>query len=430
MRTLFILFGTCFVLTLPSKAQFKNILLDDKYLGYNPCEPSITINYKNPNNIVGGAVLDKVYVSEDGGNTWKMSRIKSSYGVFGDPCLVSDRKGNLYYFHLANPKNPERKDSWLDRIVCQVSKDGGKTWSDGSYMGLLPPKDQDKEWAVAHPKKNRIYASWTQFDKYDSKESQDVTNILFSYSKDKGKSWAPAVRINELSGNCLDDDGTVEGAVPSVGPKGEIYVAWALNEKIYFDKSTDGGKTWLDKDIVAATQPGGWTINIPGLNRSNGMPVTAVDLSKGPHRGTVYINWADQRNGEDDTDIFLAKSTDGGMTWSNPLRVNNDAAGKHQFLTWMSVDPKTGKIYIVFYDRRDHEGEETDVYLAWSDDGGANFTNVKISEKPFTPTVGTFFGDYNDIDAFDGTIVPIWTRMDQGRTSVYTTVIKEEQLKK
>ena len=430
-RVIFFLFyfPAFLLLHLTATGQITNILLDDSGFLYQPCEPSITINLKNPDNIVAGAILNKVYVTQDGGKSWSKQRLKSTYGVFGDPCLISDYKGNIYYFHLSDPSHK----GWLspqilDRIVAQYSKDGGKTWSDGGFMGMHHPKDQDKEWAAVNPKNNHIYATWTQFDEYDSKDQKDRTNILFSSSKNKGKKWSKAVVINEISGDCLDDDGTVEGAVPTVGPKGEIYVAWALNEKIYFDRSLDNGKSWMQKDIVAADQPGGWTINIPGLNRSNGMPVTACDVSEGPHRGTIYINWSDQRNGTDDTDIWLVKSTDQGSSWSKPFRVNDDAAGKHQFLNWMSVDPETGYIYIVFYDRRNHQKNETDVYLAWSTDGGVSFTNKKISEKPFTPSPITFFGDYNNISAVKGRICPIWTRMDDGKTSVWTAVISETDL--
>jgi len=70
----------------------------------------------------------------------------------------------------------------------------------------------------------------------------------------------------------------------------------------------------------------------------------------------------------------------------------------------MDVDPITGYIYIVFYDRRNdlHDKNETEVYLAYSKDGGENFTNLKISESPFTPQLGVFFGDYNDISAYNG----------------------------
>lgn len=63
--------------------------------------------------------------------------------------------------------------------------------------------------------------------------------------------------------------------------------------------------------------PGGWDYVIPGLQRCNGLPVTACDLSNGPNRGTIYANWSDQRNGTNDTDVWLSKSEDGGNNWKS-----------------------------------------------------------------------------------------------------------------
>ena len=76
--------------------------------------------------------------------------------------------------------------------------------------------------------------------------------------------------------------------------------------------------------------------------------------------------------------------------------------GKQQFFTWMTVDQATGFIYIVFYDRREHPNEMTDVYLAVSRDGGETFENMKISESPFDPMSSVFFGDYTNISACNG----------------------------
>jgi hypothetical protein len=310
----------------------------------------------------------------------------------------------------------------------QKSKDNGRTWSNGSYFGHNPPKDQDKPWAAVDRQKNILYATWTQFDKYGSKDPNDKSNILFSKSKNGGKSWSKPMQLNQFSGDCADGSNTTEGAVPAVGPNGKLYVAWSWNEKIYFDRSFDGGATWLNNDLVVADQPGGWKFSVPGVNRTNGMPVVACDISGGPFHGTIYVNWADQRNGPDDTDIWISRSRNNGDNWSEPIRVNTDGAGKHQFLTWMAVDQASGALFVVFYDRRDHEGNETDVYLAYSLDGGASFKNVKISEEPFTPEDGTFFGDYNNIDVHKGLITPIWTRMDNGKTSVWTSIIRIEDL--
>jgi hypothetical protein len=97
--------------------------------------------------------------------------------------------------------------------------------------------------------------------------------------------------------------------------------------------------------------------------------------------------------------------------------------GKHQFLSWMAVDQVTGIIYIIFYDRRHYDDEKTDVYLATSADGGITWKNEKISDEPFTPDSDTFFGDYTNIAAHAGVVRPIWTRMDNGKPGVWTALI-------
>ncbi len=400
-----------------SYSQYKNITVNDK--SNRPNETSIAINPLNPLNLVAGANISNYYYSTDGGNTWVCGTLKSKeYGVWGDPCLIFDSKGNSYFFHLAVPSF----DKFIDRIVCQKSTDGGNSWYEpGTYTGHNPPKQQDKEWAIADPfRKDYIYVSWTQFDKYESTKPGDSSNIMFSYSSDAGNSWSPAIRINQNAGDCHDSSNTVEGAVPCVGPNGEIYAGWSGPLGIIFNKSTDGGKTWLSEDKLVCESPGGWCYDIEGLWRCNGLPCTACDISNSPYKGNIYINFSDRRYGENDVDIFLAKSTDGGNTWVEPVRVNTDAQGnkKQQFMSWMSVDPLTGNVYIIFYDRRNYNDTKTDVYLARSTDGGSTFRNINISEKPFIPTDDIFFGDYTGIDARNDFAACIWTRMDKGILSV------------
>ena len=400
-----------------SLAQFQNVMIGDEHF---PEEPSIIINPKNPDQLVAGSNLDNYYVSDDGGYSWTSGRLYSQqYGVYGDPCIIVDTAGSFYFFHLSNPQ----QGSWLDRIVCQKFDFDGQTWNDGSYMGLNGDKDQDKQWAVVDSATNTIYVTWTQFDEYGTSDPSKYTNIMFSKSTDGGQTWSDAVRINEVSGDCVDSDNTVEGAVPAVGPDSEIYVAWSGPEGIVFDRSLDGGETWLDEDIFVADQPGGWDYDIPGIMRCNGLPVTCCDVSNSPYRGTIYVNWTDQRNGTDDTDVWVAKSTDGGNTWSEPLRVNDDQPGKQQFLTWMTVDGANGDVYLVFYDRRNYNDINTDVYIARSTDGGETFENILISESPFYPMSNVFFGDYNNITAYDGQVRPIWTRLHNGSLSIWTAII-------
>jgi len=411
--------------------QFKNIMLDEQAENSRfICEPTIAINPRYPNNIVAGSVLDNIYFTKDGGKTWKKGKLTSPFGVYGDPAVIADPKGNFYYLHLSDPTGGKGgyDTEKLDRIVVQKSTDGGETWSPGEYIGLNHPKDQDKEWAAADTRGN-LYVSWTQFDKYGDPDPGCHSNILFSMSKN-GKKWTEPVTISQLPGNCIDDDNTAEGAVPAVTYDGKVFVAWSNQGKIFLDRSFNGGDLWLTNDIQVAEQPGGWDINIPGHDRCNGMPVLMADNSKSQYRGSLYLVWADQKNGEDDTDIWFTRSHNFGDNWALPMRVNNDGTGKHQYLPWMAVDQETGYIFIVFYDRRNYDDNQTDVYLAYSADGGASFKNIRISENPFTPEDTKFFGDYNNISAHKGVVAPIWTRMDNGKTSIWTAIIRLEDIPK
>jgi len=408
--------------TADASAQHPNIRVSNP-ASTNPEEVTIAINPANPQNLAAGANIDYYYYSTDGGETWTQGQLSSTMGVWGDPSVTFDASGNLYFGHLSWPSSP---GYWLDRIVVQKSVDGGMSWNNGVGVGENPPKQQDKEWLAADITgsiyHNNLYMAWTEFDVLGSSNPADSTRILFSRSTDAGAHWATPVRVSDVGGLCLDDDETVEGAVPAVGPNGEVYLAWAGHSLIYFDKSTDGGVTW-GNDVVITTQPGGWDFAISGIYRCNGMPITACDISGSPYNGHVYVGWSDQRNGVGDTDVFLMKSTDGGATWGGFVRVNDDAPGSQQFFPWMCVDPLTGYVYFVFYDRRSTIGDATDVYVAQSSDGGATFTNYEVSDNSFIPDSGVFFGDYINIAALGGKVYPIWMRMDGTALSVWTAII-------
>lgn len=416
MKNIFILVAA--VLCIQSaNAQYQNVRVSPDG---SANEPSIMINPYNTLEIMIGTNLNFWFYSEDAGLTWEQGVLtEPTYGVWGDPVIIVDTLGDFYYFHLSNPVS----GNWIDRIVCQKFDKQTRTWGTGTYMGLNGSKAQDKEWAVVDRTNNIIYVTWTQFDQYGSSNPACESNIMFSKSTDAGQTWSPALRINEVAGNCIDSDDTTEGAVPAVGPNGEIYVSWSGPAGIVFDRSPDQGETWLDEDIFVNEHIGGWDISIPGLMRANGMPVTKCDLSGGPYHGTIYINYADQSNGSHDTDIWLTKSTDGGDTWSDPVRVNDDPPGKHQFFTWMDIDQVTGHLYFVFYDRRNYADNQTDVYMAISQDGGETFENIKISDSPFTPQPNVFFGDYNNISAYNNMVRPVWTRMVNGVRSIWTAII-------
>src|SRR5215203_5756792 len=379
---------------------------------------NVMISTKNPKYIVAGANIRSVYHSSDTGRTWTIQTLSSPFGIWGDPAIICDTNGHFYFFHLSGqPSGP-----FLDQIVAQKSTDHGASWSAGASIGYNAVKQNDKQWAVVDSRNNTIYTTWTLFDKYGSTNPLDSSHILFSKSTDGGITWSTAIRIDKQGGDSKDSDSTVEGAVPAAGPNGEVYVAWAGPNGLVFTKSLDAGNTWSNEKVITE-MPGGWNFDIPGISRANGLPITVCDLSNGSRKGTIYVNWSDQRNGINDTDIWLSKSTDGGNTWSSPIRVNNDAAGKQQFFTWMTIDQTNGYLYFVFYDRRNYPDNRTDVYMARSIDGGNTFQNFKVSELPFAPSPNVFFGDYTNVSVQKGIVRPIWTRLDNGQLSVWTALV-------
>ena len=420
MKQLFILLISLLVFS-NLFAQPKNILITDLD---NPNEPSIFINSKDPSIIMAGSNINRLFISQDTGRTWVNTSLTSNYGVWGDPAIISDTAGDFYFLHLSNPSDGH----WIDRIVSQKYITDQQIWTNDTFIGLdgRPDYAQDKEWIAVDRSNNNLYVTWTQFDKYGSALPEDSSNILFSRSTDGGVSWSQAIRINETPGDCIDSDNTTEGAVPCVGPNGEVYVSWGGPDGLVFDKSTDGGITWLANDIFVDDIPYGWDYDVPNINRCNGLPVTDCDISGGQYNGNIYINWTDQRNGDHNTDVWLAKSSDAGNTWSSPIRVNNDTTETHQFLTWMDVDQSTGYIYFVFYDRRRFTDAMTDVTLAISKDGGQTFENYRISELAFMPNSNVFFGDYTNISVQNGIVRPIWTKFDVTSLSMWTALINPE----
>ncbi|MCS7046287.1 MAG: exo-alpha-sialidase [Gemmataceae bacterium] len=409
----------------------------------DPVEVSIAINPTNPDHVIAVSLAqgpkkalartsNYAYVSTNGGRSWKtVAHHNPQQRVQGDDAVTFTADGLAVRSYIAfdgiRTAKPKRA---FAGIFTSTSRDG-LTWTNPvavvDHFNTAEPME-DKPWLRADTAKNspyrgNLYIAWTKFDVYGSKQPEHKTHIFFSRSTDAGKSWHVPMRISETAGNCLDDSNTVEGAVPAVGPQGEVYVAWAGPRGLCMVKSTDGGRTFGKEQFIAA-MPGGWNFPVKGLGRANGLPVTGVDLSDGPRRGTLYLCWADRRHG--DPDVFAASSRDGGATWTDPVRVNDDQPGnkKEQFFPWMAVDPADGSVNILYYDRGDLDGTHTRVTLARSIDGGRTFQTHKINQEPFACNGSGFFGDYLGIDAFGGRVAMAWMHyVDAKRLAISAAVV-------
>src|SRR6266446_306163 len=266
----------------PSPAQ-KVIRVSDP-TAINPAEVSIAINPKNPENIVAASLQtgrpprpragSYNYVSMDGGKTWKTVPVENPKGLTqGDDVVYFSNDGIAHHIHLSfvgiRVPTPPRAESGM---LLESSKDGGLTWSESvpaiNHVNTVIPFE-DKPGIVVDnaPQskyKGNVYLAWTRFDVYGSSDPDCHTQIYFSRSTDGGKTFAMPFRISDRGGDCRDSDNTVEGAVPAVGPNGEVYVVWAGPLGLVCKKSVDGGLTF-SKDKVIGPMPGGWDFSVEGL---------------------------------------------------------------------------------------------------------------------------------------------------------------------
>src|SRR4029078_10627162 len=267
----------------------------------NPAEVTIAINPKNPDNMIAASFQTGPppkpragsyhYVTFDGGKTWKTVMTPNPKNlVQGDDVLAFSNEVFAYTAHLSfdgiRLARPVRAENGM---IVNVSKDGGNTWTDGTpainhVNTVIPFEDKPGlivDTAPASRTKGNVYLAWTRFDVYGSSNPEHRSQSDFTRSTDQGQTFSMPFRISDTGGDCLDSDNTVEGAVPAVGPNGEVYVVWGGPLGVVMDKSLDGGLTF-GKDKVIGDIPGGWDFEIEGLGRANGMPVTGVDLSNGP----------------------------------------------------------------------------------------------------------------------------------------------------
>lgn len=365
-------------------------------------EPAVAINPKDVSKIVIATNNKHIYWSKNGGKRFHHYKAKSTHGVYGDPVLMYDQKGTCYYVHLS--QTPEKKwPEFFEEIVVQKSMNNGKSFDDGIGIGKNG-KMQDKAWISTQPNQTNI--SWTEFDKYGSKDAKDSSRILFSAIRNNIASIP--IQVNDINGNCIDSDSTMEGATTCIGNKGEIFMAWAGNEKLYFDKSVDGGKTW-GKDVEIAYTPKGWDLTLPDFYRTNGMPFLSIDKNQ-----TLYCCAAFEENNINRVVVFESKNK--GQSWQKSnLQMQNTAT--QYMMPHAFMDESTGNYFVLYYGVKDGM---VDVFLSYKLFNSTEYKTIKVNDtKVAVPKKEVFFGDYINVCAVDKTIAMVWTEAVN-----YFTIVK------
>ncbi|MBL7766504.1 MAG: exo-alpha-sialidase [Chitinophagaceae bacterium] len=371
-------------------------------------EPSVVLHPNDPQRMMVATNGTHIFYTS-GKDSFQHIQPESSMGIKGDPVLLYDEDGICYFVHLAKNKTKNRP-AYFDQIVIQKTSDHGATWNDGVGTGING-KMHDKPWLSADrnilsPFRGSLYLTWTQFDGYESQDPGDSSRILFACSRNQAESFSEAVVISDQSGDCMDDDSTMEGATTCIGPDGSIYAAWAGFNQIYLDRSFDGGRTW-GKDQIVMKVAGGWSLDQPKLYRSNGLPFLNADVE-----GHLSLCTVVKEKGHHV--VVVADSKDQGKHWAESVNVFRDDAD--YIMPHAYLDATNGNYYILCY--RIQDGL-MDVMLAYRKKGEKHFTTVKVNEQSFAlPGELLFMGDYINVCAKGNLIVCVWTEPRDGSTVV------------
>jgi BNR repeat-like domain len=388
-------------------------------------EPSLARSPTNPQLLLaawqqdrwsdGGARALVSASSNDGGSTWTrvlhpFSRcggaLGGSVGDFErttDPWVDAGSDGTLHLMGLAFNGGAFVAGS-VSAMLASRSTDGGLTWS--------PPQALVRDGADLFNDKNTltvdpldpqfVYAVWDRLDRAGNGPT------LLARSTDAGVSWEPAREIYAPSagaGNSAQTIGNRIVVVPTRARRGDLInvfmqidvVAGQARNTVRVQRSLDRGLTWTAPVTVGEQRAVGARDPTTGTAIRDGGIIPSI--AAGPD-GTLWVAWQDSRfSGGNRDGIIVARSTDGGDTWSTPVLASNSGAAT-AFTPTLHVR-EDGLVGVQYFDLRPDTSNRATLlaasWLATSRDGTRWSDNTLWGAFDMTQAPnarGLFLGDY------------------------------------
>ncbi len=238
-----------------------------------------------------------------------------------------------------------------------------------------------------------LYVVWV-----DVRNGQN--DVFFNKSTDGGRTWLAAdVRLNtDAAGASVADD-------PEITCRGQsLWVVWEDardgEKDIRLQRSTDGGNTWLGADVRLDQDAAGAA--------ASGDPLVSVSQIDGR---SLTVLFEDDRNGS--RDILIRSSADGGVTWTNETLVNANGAGTSQ-----SDRPRLSRVgtrlYVTWMDNRNGNN---DVFFNTSADNGATWLAADV--RLDTDAAGAAFSFDPAIDVDGQNIYVAWVDNRAGALDIH-----------
>lgn len=380
-------------------------------------EPSIAIDPVNPDRMaIGWRQFDNVSnnfrqagyaFTNDGGETWTFPGVINP-GVFrSDPVLEADNQGVFYYNSLTSNGG---------NYFCRVfkSSNGGETWDEGA-----PAQGGDKQWMEIDKSggagEGNIYSFWTSY-----------------YSSCYPGNFTRSTNGGDFYEDCVSVDGDPYWGTMAIGSLGELYIVGSgYADGLVVAKSNNAQDpaafvawdyySYVDLDGAMAV---GAEVNPAGLL---GQASIAVNQTLGAGFGDVYVLASVQRlSNYDPGDVMFAKSTNGGITFGEPVRINDDFSSSNtQWFGTMSVAPN-GRIDVVWLDTRNAPSFSqswSELCYSYSLDQGETWSENEMLSGLFDPHLGwpnqEKMGDYFDMVSDNSAAHLAWANTLNSEQDVY-----------
>jgi hypothetical protein len=398
---------------------------------HNRCYPADNPNVAgvgDPSDPRGNTDYGEEYITSD---VWtQFDNLGNAYAMVLDSPPFSSGNGwgmSLHRWESPSLQDIQRGRTWSDRIPINAYSD---PFDQASKL------DDKNTFAINNAartgKTGIMVACWGQ--NYDLTAAGRQREVC-KRSTDGGRTWPGQPQpISPAQDPILPFGPYVIGVhvVADTKDPNTFYAVWldtltgyldgSGKSPYWFTKTTDGAQTWEPAHIITRID------QIPNVFphqafRNLSLPIAAVGPS-----GEIYVTYADYNPAPDPStdedgmqaDIKIMKSVDGGTTWTDPKKVNQDTGNADQFQPYVQVTPK-GQVDVSYFDRRldlpdppNHPGNFfIDTFLSRSNDGGQTFTDTRVSHDSWDPSInppisgsGQFIGDYQGLVADDCSAIP------------------------
>jgi hypothetical protein len=322
--------------------------------------------------------------STDNWATWTEPALLNSNGTIDswddvNPQLVTDGAGNWVAIWMSHYQPHIYGTDW--DLFTARSTDNGETWSNPVLLNTDGATNSNSNWSpdLATDGLGNWIAVW------DLRQNSGIDDydIYFARSTDNGATWtSPAI----LNPDGTSDDRYDSGAHVAADGGGNWVAVWdcfcaidGIDDDVFVSRSSDGGATWTSSALL----------NTNGTSDSGSDRHSAVTTDGAGNWVAVWYSTEDLGGvSGNQYNVFVARSTDNGASWTSPALLNNygitNGDGNHDPEV---ITDKLGHWVAVWTDPGGFT--DLDTYLARSTDNGASWSSPAL----LNATGGSDLGD-------------------------------------